>query len=432
MKTLTNPCQAAERARSKKAGSDLDLDLAQFLFEPDTSPPAMIPPEQVGPADAEVMASLGVHVTGEERSGTYILHNFHPLSLLVKSGEIELLPIAKALKKYDWLSEKYYWKAIPPDLDRYTARIASAPEPQGYFLRVKKGAKVPFPVQTVLYIARGRIAQRIHNVVILEEGSELHLITGCATGPGVEIGAHLGVGEQYIGKNAKLTSTTVHNWGPRMGVRSRPGTIVEEGGTFVSNYCSLRPARNVQTEPRTWLNGKGASAKYTTVILGSDGSTIDTGGEVYLNAEDTSAELAHRAVCTGGRIYQKGLLIGNAPCRAHVDCAGMVLDAREDGFIHSVPGLRALHGDARMSHEASIGKIAPEQVAYLQSRGMEEREAISMIIRGFLGEEIVGLSPELDARVAEIASFTSYPGAMFFPSVPSAATSAAPSARTGR
>jgi Fe-S cluster assembly scaffold protein SufB len=61
-----------------------------------------------------------------------------------------------------------------------------------------------------------------------------------------------------------------------------------------------------------------------------------------------------------------------------------------------------------MSHEASIGKIAPEQVAYLQSRGMSEREAISLIIRGFLGEEIVGLSPELDARIAEIAEIAGH------------------------
>ena len=113
-------------------------------------------------------------------------------------------------------------------------------------------------------------------------------------------------------------------------------------------------------------------------------------------------------MCTGGRIYQRGLLIGNALCRAHVDCAGMVLSAEEEGFIQSIPGLRALHPEARMSHEASIGKIAPEQVAYLQSRGMSEREAISLIIRGFLGEEIVGLSPELDARIAEIVELAGH------------------------
>ena len=395
-------------ARSMEAQSGPDLDLDRYLTAPDAPAPAMISPDQVGRADAEVMASVGVHVEGEDRSGTYILQDFHPLCLVAQSDDIELLPIAKALEKYDWLRERYYWKAVPADLDKYTAQCASVPEPQGYFLRVKKGAKVPFPVQACLYIAHGHIAQRIHNIVILEEGAELHLITGCATGPGVTSGAHFGVSEQYIGKNARLTSTMVHSWGPKVEVRPRSGTIVEAGGTFVNNYCSLRPARSIQADPRTWLNGEGASAKHTTIILGSRGSTIDTGGEVYLNGEDTSAELAHRAVCTGGRIYQRGLLVGNARCRAHVDCAGMVLDAGDDGFIQSIPGLKALHPEARMSHEASIGRIAPEQVAYLQSRGMEEREAISLIIRGFLGAEIVGLSPELDARIAEIAELAGH------------------------
>ena len=369
----------------------------------------LISPDQVEPADAEVMASVGIHVEDQDRSGTYILRDFYPLCALAQTGGLELLPIAEALQKYDWLREKYYWKAVPADLDEYTARCAAAAEPQGYFVHVKRGAKVPFPVQACLYITRGDIAQMIHNVVILEEDSELHLITGCATRHGVSSAAHLGVSEHYIGRNASLTSTMVHSWGPEVEVRPRSGTIVEAGGTFVSNYCSLRPARSIQSEPRTWLNGEGASAKYLTIILGSRGSTIDTGGDVYLNAEDTSAELAHRAVCTGGHIYQRGLLVGNAPgCRAHVDCAGMVLDAGEDGFIEAVPGLRSLHPEARMSHEASIGKIAPEQVAYLQSRGMSEREAISMIIRGFLGEEIVGLSPELDARVTEIAEIAGH------------------------
>ena len=366
-------------------------------------------PDQVEPADVKVMSSVGIHVEGQDRSGTYILRDFYPLCALGQTDGLELLPIADALKKYAWLREGYYWKAVPADLDEYTAQCAAAAEPQGYFVRVKKGAKTPFPVQACLYITQGDIAQMVHNVVILEDDAELHLITGCATRTGVRSATHLGVSEHYVGRNARLTSTMVHSWGPDVEVRPRSGTIVEAGGTFVSTYVSLRPARSIQTNPRTWLNGEGAAAKYLTIILGSRGSTIDTGGDVYLNGANSSAELAHRAVCTGGRIYQRGLLIGNAPgCRAHVDCAGMVLDAGEDGFIEAVPGLRSLHPEARMSHEASIGKIAPEQVAYLQSRGMSEREAISLIIRGFLGEEIVGLSPELDARIAEIAELAGH------------------------
>jgi Fe-S cluster assembly scaffold protein SufB len=86
----------------------------------------------------------------------------------------------------------------------------------------------------------------------------------------------------------------------------------------------------------------------------------------------------------------------------------MLVAPQARGFVLSIPGLKALHPEARMSHEASIGKIAPEQVEYLQARGMEEREAISMIIRGFLDVDIQGLGPELDARIAEIAELAGH------------------------
>jgi len=155
--------------------------------------------------------------------------------------------------------------------------------------------------------------------------------------------------------------------------------------------------------PQTYLNGKGASAKYLTVVLGAPGSFIDTGGDVHMNAEGTSAELLHRGVCTGGIMHQSGLIIANAPCKGHVDCASMLLDTAGKGYVQSIPGVESHHPDARLSHEASIGKIAPEQVEYLMSRGMEELEAISMIIRGFLGADIEGLGAELDAQIAEIA-----------------------------
>jgi Fe-S cluster assembly scaffold protein SufB len=368
----------------------------------------LIAPAQIAQVDAGTLAQVGVFVEQDKRSGTYILRDSQPVCSLSETEGLELLPIAVALKQYAWLREKYYWKAVPEDLDEITAHCASQPEPQGYFVRVKKGVKVTFPCQAALYMASADITQAVHNVVLVEEDAELELITGCVTHHGVRQGLHYAISEQYIGKNATLINTMVHSWGPEVTVRPRAGTIVEEGGTFVSNYVSMRPAADIQSNPHTWLNGKGASAKYFTVILGSDGSTIDTGGEVYLNAEGTSAELAHRGVCTGGRIYQKGLLIGNASCRAHVDCAGMVVDPQAEGFILAIPGLKALHSEARMSHEASIGKIAPEQVEYLQARGMQEREAISMIIRGFLDLDIQGLGPELDARIAEIAELAGH------------------------
>jgi Fe-S cluster assembly scaffold protein SufB len=396
-------------ANLRETNTDLAVALSQYVSTPDTPPPTMIDPAQVDQADARLMASVGIMVKGTPRSGTYIQRDFYPLCLLAWSKDLELLPIAEALRRYEWLPEHYYWQAVPADLDQYTAQCAAAPEPQGFFIWVKRGAKISFPVQACLYMTRGDIVQTVHNVVILEEEAELNLIAGCTMRHGIYAGAHVGVTESYIGRNARLTSTMIHRWNPGSIVRPRAGTVVETEGIYIENYCSLQPAASIQTNPHTWLNGKGASVKYLTVILGSAGSLIDLEGEIYLNGEDSSAELAHRAVCTGGRVYQRGLLIGNARCRAHVDCAGMILGTGADkGFIQSIPGLKSLHPEARMSHEASIGKIAPEQVEYLQTRGMDEREAISLIIRGFLGADIIGLGSELDARIAEIAELAGH------------------------
>ena len=401
--------ELAKRALNKKNDSGLDINLDGFAVESNTPPKEMISIDQMEPEDAEVMASVGVYPSQAQRSGTYVLRDFHPLCLMGGSGDLELLTLADAVRKYDWLREDYYWKAVPVDLDKYTARCALAAEPSGYFIRVKKGAKIPHPVQTGLCIAQNNLVQAVHNIVILEEDSELNLITGCTTRHSVETAVHLGVTECYIGRNARLTTTMVHNWSPEVEVRPRAGTVVEEGGRFVSNYCSLRPAKSIQSNPRAWLRGVNATAKYVTVVLGTKGSTIDIGGEIHLDGIDSRAEILSRSVSTGGQVYQRGLLVGNAKdCRGHLDCAGMILDSGQGGSIQAFPGLRALHPDARLSHEASIGKVAPEQVAYLQSRGMTEAEAVSMIVRGFLDVDLVGLGPELNEQISRIADISGH------------------------
>lgn len=395
------------RPRSAVIQGQPSLDLSRYLAQADTPPPPLIPLDQVAPAEAQVMAEVGVTLKGSPRAGTYLQRNFYPLCLMSWSSDIDLLPIGLARQRYDWL-KAYDWRAVPADLNDYTAACAAAPEPQGFFIRVKAGAKVRFPVQACLYMTRSEIVQTLHNIIILEEGAELNLIAGCTIHPGLVASAHIGVTESYLKPKARLISTMVHRWSPETDVRPHSGAIVETGGSYVENYYCLRPAHSVIANPRTWLNGARASAKYLTVIVGSEGALIDTGGEVYLNGDQTKAELAHRAVCTGGKIIQRGLLVGNAPCRAHVDCAGMVLSGGEEGFIQSIPGLKSFHPEARMSHEASIGRIAPEQVEYLQTRGMDEREAIALIIRGFLGTDLIGLGPELDARIAEIADLAGH------------------------
>lgn len=385
-----------------------DFEIKDFVVDSGTSQPSLIAPNQFSKVDAQELAEVGVFFDSDERSGTFVVQDHHTLCAQSNVEGVEVLPIAEALKKYDWLAEKYYWKLIDPDTNKITRWCADQKIPQGYFIRVKAGEKVEYPYQAALYTANANIAQAIHNIVIIEDDAELTLITGCATHHEITSGVHMAVSEQFIGKRARLTNTMVHSWGPKLSVRPHSATFVEEDGVFESNYVSLRPAADIRSAPKTWLNGDRASASYYSVILGSKGSQILSGGEVYLNGEDTSAELAHRAICTGGQITQTGILTGSNRCRAHIDCSGMILDPGKKGFIESTPGVRSQHPEAMMSHEASIGKIAPEQVEYLQSRGIEEREAISMIIRGFLNADIEGLGEELDARIDEIAELSGH------------------------
>ena len=362
----------------------------------------LIAPEQVHTDDAEQLREVGVFTDQKDRSGTFVMQDFHSVSAMSLVEGLELLPIHIALEKYDWLRKDYFFKAVPADLNERTSYVAAQETPQGYFVRVAKGAEITLPCQTALYISKENIAQAVHNVVILEEGASLNLITGCISHRRVPSGIHIAVSEMYIGVNATLTSTMVHSWGKDVVVRPSAGIVVGDGGRYINNYISLRPGADIVSNPTTWLNGKDSSAKYQTIIMGSEGSRIETGGEVFLNGENSRAEMNHRGVCTGGVISQRGTLQGNAPCRAHVDCAGMLLDTR-GGYIESVPGIKAHHPQAQMSHEASIGRISPEQVEYLMARGMEEHVAISMIIRGFLDADIEGLGKELDARIADIA-----------------------------
>lgn len=364
--------------------------------------------DRLNNSDDKALSSIGILVGDENRSATMLVYDKEPMCTESDSSEFEMLPIAGALKKYVWLKEKYYFNVIPADYDEVSEKCAAQEKQIGYFIHVKEGANVELPCQAAMYMASENLEQVLHNIIVVEDNASLELIAGCTTHGSVTHGTHFAVEEHYIGKNSKLVTNLVHSWGSEVEVYPRTGTIVQEQGKYESNYISLKSAKVVKTNPQTFLVGRGASATYLTIVMGTSGSTIEIGGRIFLNAEDTSAELLHRGVSTGGVMIQGGMLIANAPCKAHVDCAGMLLDDTGEGYIESIPGLETHHPDARMSHEASIGKIAPEQVEYLMSRGLEEQEAISLLIRGFLGADVKSLGEELDARIAEIAEIAGH------------------------
>ncbi len=306
---------------------------------------------------------------------------------------LEVMSIRSALQKYDWLSG-YIWKAVRPDADRYTS-LSSNNEFNGYFIRALPNAKIEMPVQSCLVIKRHRFAQNVHNIVIAEEGSELHVITGCTTPHSIENSLHLGISEFYVKSGAKLTFTMVHRWSDAVDVRPRSGTVVERDGTFISNYALLSSVRSIQTAPSVLLAEPNAKAELNSIVYGAGKSEYDVGGTVILEAPGTGGRVISRTIATdSSSIVTRGRLVGRASsARARLECNGLLLS--NSAKIVAVPELEATVEGVELSHEATVGRVGADQLNYLMSRGLTEDEATSLIVRGFIRVR----SPELPASL---------------------------------
>jgi hypothetical protein len=386
--------EKALKAREKKAALGPDVDLSTFTADP-VQHSALKSLDQLSDEDRRQMIKAGIDAQEAGRSGSYIQMDTAAVFSRSKQEGLEVIPIKKALKECDWIHD-YYWKLVSVDADKYTAK-AQLELHDGYVIRALPGSKVVYPVQACLYLDKENLSQYVHNLIIAEEGAELHVITGCAAAPHLRRGLHVGISEFFIKKNAKLSFTMIHHWAEEMIVRPRSVGMVEEGGLFLNNYICMKPVKSLQMYPTTHLVGKGAVSRFYGLLVGNPGTELDVGGRVLLKAEDTKAEIIARAISNGGTIISRGDLVGEVPgIKAHLECRGLLL---KGGVIHAIPELRGTVDGVEMSHEAAVGKIAQEEILYLMSRGLSEDEATATIVRGFLSVDIPGLPPGLKAEI---------------------------------
>jgi Fe-S cluster assembly scaffold protein SufB len=387
--------ELAKAAMEKAATYGPDINLEDYSPET-TAHPYQEDLSAFSQVERDQMLMAGVDLAATNRSGTFVQKDLSVVHSRATQEGMEIMDIEDAMEQYDWLQE-YWWRAIPANMDKFTAR-AELHQEHGYFIRSMAGAKSVYPLQACLYLEEDNLAQDVHNIIIAEEGSELHIITGCATAPHVTKGLHVGISEFYIKKGAKLTFTMIHNWADKMAVRPRSATIVEEGGLFLSNYVCMQPVGTLQMYPVAHLVGEGATARYNSILVAPKGSEMDVGSRVILKAKGTRAEIISRAITTGGTIIARGHINGLVPeIKAHLECKGLILS--DEGVIHAIPELEGHKRDVDLSHEAAVGKIAQEEVEYLMARGLSEDEATATIVRGFLHVDIEGLPLELKAEM---------------------------------
>jgi len=396
----------AEAAKEKRAafGEDIDLDNYRSGSKDLEKVEGLM---ELKEEEQRTLLEAGVIPSEEGRSGSFVLMDESVVHSSSKVQGVEVMPVSEALKKYGWM-EEYYWKAVSPDADKFTARTFTE-EADGYFIRALPGAKVKAPVQTCLMLKGKGVAQTVHNIVIVEEGAELDVVTGCSTSKGVEKALHLGISEFYIKKGATLNFTMIHNWSEQIGVRPRTVIVQEDNSTFINNYVALKPVRTIQTYPTARMEGRNCFSRFNSVAIAHKGSELDLGSRAIMSGEGSRCEMISRTIATGGKVIARGQMIGKAKnVRGHLECRGLILG--EGGVQIAIPELEAYVPDLEMTHEAAVGKIAQDQVEYLMARGLSEDEAVGIIVRGFLEVGIRGLPENLKREIDKAIERTDVKG----------------------
>ncbi|MCX7600001.1 MAG: SufD family Fe-S cluster assembly protein [Armatimonadetes bacterium] len=362
-------------------------------------------PGAITPEIQDRMLEVGVDLSAhpQQRAGTYVHLNDRPLEARAEVDGLEVMDIKQALDRYEWLRD-LYGTAVPRDRDEFT-RAAEEELHGGYFIRALPGAQITVPVQACLYLLTEGMVQRVHNVIIAEEGSFLPIITGCTAHFGARRGMHIGISEFFVRRSATVKFIMIHAWNEEISVRPRSAAIVEGHGAFLSDYVCLERVRDVQMYPVARLVGEAATARYRSVVAAPAESNLDLGSGVRIEAPGGRAEILSRNVSTGGKIIARGRVEALAAgARGHLECRGLLMS--EQGQIVAIPELTAAHPDVELSHEAAVGKIAEEEIHYLMARGLSRDAAIAAIVHGFLDLGIEGLPPVLQKRIDSLIALS--------------------------
>lgn len=245
-----------------------------------------------------------------------------------------------------------------------------------------KGERVHIPV----ILTETGIDDLVYNDFYIGDWADVDIVAGCGIhNCGSEKSEHDGIHTFHIGKHARVRYVEKH-YGEGEGTGERilnPTTVVEMDE---NSYCEMEMVQ---------IKGVDSTERDTTASLKAGAKLVIneklmTHGKQYarsdvvinLDGEDASAQIISRSVAKDESeqiFYPRA--VGNAPCRAHVQCDSIIMD---DAKIRSIPEIAANHALAQIVHEAAIGRINNDQLTKLQTFGMTQEEAEEVIIQGFL------------------------------------------------
>jgi len=289
-----------------------------------------------------------------------------------------------ALREHPELVRQYFGKVIPPNDNKFSALNTSVWS-GGSFIYVPPGVKVEMPLQAYFRINAENMGQFERTLIIADEGSQVHYIEGCSAPVYTSDSLHSAVVEIIVKEGARVTYTTIQNWSNNVFnlVTKRARVEAEGHMEWIDGNIG---SRLTMKYPAVWLMGPKASGEVLSVAYAGAGQHQDTGAKMVHAAPETTSKIVAKSISSGGgRSSYRGLVRvedGIKGCKSHVQCDALILD--DESISDTYPYLEVGSKDAVIGHEATVSKVADEQLFYLMSRGLSEEKAMGMIVNGFI------------------------------------------------
>ncbi|TML11960.1 MAG: Fe-S cluster assembly protein SufB [Actinobacteria bacterium] len=289
-----------------------------------------------------------------------------------------------ALREYPDVVKKHIGKIIPPNDNKFSA-LNSAAWSGGSFIYVPPGVKVPMPLQAYFRINSENMGQFERTLIIADEGSEVHYIEGCSAPVYTTDSLHSAVVEILVGKSARVTYTTIQNWSNNVFnlVTKRARVEAEGHMEWIDGNIG---SRLTMKYPGVVMVGPKASGEVLSVAYAGQGQHQDAGAKMVHAAPETTSKIVSKSISKdGGRTSYRGLVRveGDAyGCKSHVQCDALILD--DHSISDTFPYMEIGAKDAVIGHEATVSKVADDQLLYLMSRGLSHEQAMGMIVNGFI------------------------------------------------
>ena len=278
-----------------------------------------------------------------------------------------------------------YFGTVVPSTDNVFAALNTACWSGGSFVYVPKGVHLDIPLQAYFRINAQSMGQFERTLIIVDEGASIHYVEGCTAPSYSQDSLHSGVIEIIVRKGARCRYSTIQNWSTNVYNLVTQRSLVYEGATMEWVDANLG-SKVTMKYPSVYMLGEGAHGQILSMAFAGKGQHLDTGGKLVHAAPNTSSQLISKSISkNGGRASYRGLLKvakGAHGAKSNVVCDALLLDAKSRSDTY--PYIEIDEDDVTVGHEASVSKIGEEQLFYLQSRGLSEDEASSMIVAGFI------------------------------------------------